>query len=200
MIPNVCLIQNHTPINQAVFQFLLQFSPLEKQQRILRQRIKQNADNMVVGGALARYMLWKEFHVPVDAKIGYGEFGKPYLLDYPRLQFNISHSGRYVACVVCDRPVGIDIQKITPYRPDVAAKVCRKVELIQIETSGNQATEFTKIWTIKEAYLKMLGVGLGHGLQAMEIPPYMNVQTKKYQDAFVSIVNCDHYTDCKLSA
>lgn len=188
MMPAVSIIHNVKPISELTFQFLLRFSPPEKQQRILCQRIKQNADTMVIGGALARYMLWKEFCIPWDAHIAYGEFGKPYLSDYPDAHFNISHSGQYVACVVCNRPVGVDVQEITPYHPDVAAKVCSNVELTQIEASGNQAAEFIKIWTIKEAYLKMLGSGLGHGLQAAEIPPYINVQTKKYQDTFVSIV------------
>ncbi|MCH5348880.1 MAG: 4'-phosphopantetheinyl transferase superfamily protein [Oscillospiraceae bacterium] len=188
MIPAVSIVHNKTPIDDITFRFLLQFSPPEKQQRILRQRVKQNADSMVSGGALARYMLWKEFCIPWDAHIAYGEFGKPYLSDYPDVHFNISHSGQYVVCAVCNRPVGVDVQEIAPYQPDVAAKVCSNVELSQIEASGNQAAEFTKAWTIKEAYLKMLGLGLGHELQAMEVPPYMNVQAKKYISAFVSIV------------
>lgn len=187
-MPAVSIIHNVKPISEQTFQFLLRFSPPEKQQRILCQRIKQNADTMVIGGALARYMLWKEFCIPWDAHIAYGEFGKPCLSDYPDVHFNISHSGRYVACVVCNKSVGVDVQEITSYRPDVATKVCSNVELTQIEASGNQAAEFTKIWTIKEAYLKMLGLGIGHGLQAPEIPLYMNVQTKKIQEAFVSIV------------
>lgn len=189
MTPIVCLIQNKAHINQTVFQFLLQFSPPEKQQRILRQRIKQNADSMVIGGALARYMLWKEFRIPVDAQISYGKFGKPYLPDYPRLHFNISHSGQFVGCAVCDKPVGIDVQQITPYRPDVAEKVCSNAELTQIKASSVPDEEFTKIWAEKEALLKMFGLGLGRGLSAIDVSPYLRVCTEKYQDIFISIVD-----------
>lgn len=185
----VYLLKVQTPLDCPVLQFLLQFSPIEKQQRIMRQHIKQCADNMTAGGALARYVLWREFGVPVNARIACGEFGKPYLPDYPEVHFNISHSGQFVACAVCSKPVGIDVQEITPYCPNVAARVCSKAELTQIENSGDKAAEFTKIWTRKEAYLKMLGVGIGVGLQAMVIPTQLSVQTKRYQNAFISIVN-----------
>ena len=60
------------PINIETFNYLLQFSPPEKQQRILRQRVKRNADTMVIGGALVRYMIWKRFHIPLNALIAYG--------------------------------------------------------------------------------------------------------------------------------
>lgn len=187
MIPIVCLIQNQAPINQAVFQFLLHFSPPEKQQRILRQHIKQNADNMAVGGALVRYMLWNEFRVPVDAQISYGEFGKPYLLDYPRLYFNISHSGQFVACVVCSQPVGIDVQQITSYRPNLTERVCSNAELAQIKASTAPDEEFTKIWTKKEAFLKMCGRGLWCGLNTIDVSSYLRAWTGRYQDAFISV-------------
>lgn len=185
----VYLLKVQPSLDCSALQFLLQFSPLEKRQRIMRQQIKQCIDNMTVGGALARYVLWREFGIPANARIAYGEFGKPYLPDYSEVYFNISHSGQFVACAVCSKPVGIDVQEIAPYLPNVAARVCSKAELVQIENSGDKAAEFTKIWTRKEAYLKMLGVGIGVGLQAMVIPTQLSVQTKRYQNIFISIVN-----------
>lgn len=38
------------------------------------------------------------------------ETGKPYLRLHPELFFNISHSGEWIACVLGNVPVGIDIQ------------------------------------------------------------------------------------------
>lgn len=169
MMTSVCLVQNNEPFDEAVFQFLLKFSPPEKQQRILRQRIKQNAVNMAIGGALARYMLWKKFGITPDAKIAYGEFGKPYLPDYPEAHFNISHSGQFVVCAVCDSPVGVDVQEITPYRTDIATKVCSNTELAQIEATTNQAAGFTKIWTMKEATAKVKGLGFGNDLTFKDV-------------------------------
>lgn len=186
MMPAVSIIHNEEPINEQTFQFLLRFSPPEKQQRILRQKIKQNADNMVIGGALARHMLWNEFHIPLGSCIAYGEFGKPYLSDYPEVHFNISHSGQYVACAVCNRPIGVDVQIITPYHPDVAMKVCSNLELAQINASSNHAEEFTKIWTKKEAYAKQLGFGISNNLNYNSFSSH-GIISKYIGDAILSI-------------
>lgn len=161
----VYIVQNRTPIDDETFRFLLQFSPPEKRMCVFRQRIRQNADDMVVGGALVRYMLWEKFRIPANALISYGKFGKPYLKDYSGTHFSISHSGRFVACAVCDRPVGVDIQEIIAYRPDVAKRICSHEELKRIEANDDPAAEFTKIWAMKEAKVKAMGTGIWDNLQ-----------------------------------
>lgn len=185
----VYLLKLHVPTEQKCFNFLLQFSPPEKQKRILRQRIKQNADTMAIGGALARYMLWKAFRIPLNAQIAYGEFGKPYLPDYPDAYFSISHSGAYVACAVCDRPIGIDIQVVGAYRSTVAKRVCTPEELKQIEASTDLVAEFTKLWTQKEAYLKLLGYGLMKGIKDLPLPPTETLKTIKCENTYLSYIS-----------
>lgn len=189
MNPIVCLVKVRTPLDDRMINFLIPFSPHEKQHRILRQRIKRTADIMVVGGALVRHMLWEQFSIPLDTKIGYGEFGKPYLPDYPYVHFNISHSGQYVTCVVSDRPVGIDIQVIRSYYPDVARRVYNPRELEQIKNSADPAAEFTKLWTKKEAYLKMLGCGLITDFKTMACSTVAQVKTLKYENTYLSYVS-----------
>lgn len=140
MMPAVCLVKNKEPIDDATFRFLMQIAPPEKRDRILRQRVKQNANNMLVGAALARHIIWKIFRIPLSQQIiAYDPCGKPYLRDYPNAHFNISHSGQYVVCAVADRPVGIDVQVIGKYRPDVATRVCCEEELARIEASSEPA-------------------------------------------------------------
>lgn len=175
----VYLVNVDASLNANFFRFLLQFAPPEKQARILRQRVKQNADNMLVGAALARHMIWEIFQIPLSQQhIAYGPYGKPYLRDYPNAHFNISHSGQYVACAVADRPIGVDVQVIGVYRTDVAARVCSEEKLAGIETSDNSTFEFTKLWTRKEAYLKMLGCGITGGIR--ELPAGTETQIKTF--------------------
>ncbi len=188
MTPVVCLVKYEKPIDTAAFRFLLQFAPPEKQARILCQRVKQNADNMLVGAALARHMIWEIFQIPLSQQhIAYGPYGKPYLRDYPNVHFNISHSGQYVACAVADCPVGIDVQVIGAYRPDVAARVCNEEELAGIEASVNPATEFTKLWTRKEAYLKMLGCGIVGGIRELPTGDETRIKTSLLPNAVLSV-------------
>ncbi len=188
MTPVVCLVKNKGPIGNTDFRFLLPFAPPEKQERILRQRVKQNADNMLVGAALARYMIWKMFQVPLSQQhIAYGPYGKPYLSNYPNAHFNISHSGQYVACAVADRPVGIDVQVVGMYRPEVAVRVCSEEELARIGVSDDPAAEFTKLWTRKEAHLKMLGRGIAGGMREMSIGDETKIKTFLLSGAVLSV-------------
>lgn len=188
MTPAVCLMKNEKPIGDFTFRFLLQFAPPEKKECILRQRVKQNADNMLVGAALARHMIWETFQIPLSQQhISCGPHGKPYLRDCPNVQFNISHSGQYVACAVADCPVGIDVQVIGAYRPNVAVRVCSEEELAGIGASDDPASEFTKLWTQKEAYLKMLGRGITGGIRELPVGDGTQFQTFLLPDAVLSV-------------
>jgi len=40
-----------------------------------------------------------------------GEHGKPFFTLQPKIHYNISHSGKYVVCVLAGEEVGIDIQE-----------------------------------------------------------------------------------------
>lgn len=188
MTPCVYIVKNDNPLDSATFQFLLQFVSPKKLERILRQRVKQNADNILVGAALTSHLLFKMFHIPPSKQhIVYGPYGKPYLRDYPNVHFNISHSGIYVACAVADRPVGIDIQMISEYRPDVADRVCSKAELAEIAVSDNPAAEFTKLWTRKEAYAKWTGKGIGRIMSETGQVDYVHLTTYSLKGAFLSV-------------
>ena len=69
-----------------------------------------------------------------DRTLKYGEYGKPYLASGD-LFFNLSHCGDMVVCAVCDREVGVDIQRID-YRKNVINKVCGREEAAEIRTPG----------------------------------------------------------------
>lgn len=191
MTPVVYIIKNSKPVDATTFQYLMQFVSEEKKERILRQRIKQNADNMLVGAVLAKYMLLKYFQITFSKQhISYGRYGKPYLHDYPNAQFNISHSGQFVACAISDRPIGVDIQEIVPYHRDVAKRVFSLEELSHIESSPDRSAEFTRLWTQKEAYLKMVGIGFSDRLDETALLKQTKVQTARYMNIFISIQSC----------
>jgi len=186
MNPDICLVKIEEPLDDRTANFLMKFSPPEKHSRILRQRIKRIADTMIVGGALARHMLWKHFSIPPNAQISYGKFGKPYLSDFPQCHFNISHSGQYVVCAVYNAPIGVDIQQIVPYRSDVAIRVFSPAELRQIENSSDPSAEFTRLWTRMEARIKALGIGIGQA-PACDTSFSYKTDTCFLEDAFVSV-------------
>ena len=186
MTPEIYLVKVESPLDETTFDCLLKDVRPEKKNRILKQKSKQNADNMLIGEALAKVLVKKHFDIDISRHIiACNKHGKPYLKDFPHVHFNISHSGEYVVCVVSDKPVGVDIQKIVRYNPDVAKKICDKKELMQIDASSDKESEFTKLWTQKEAVLKMLGTGIAGGdiKNCLEVH---NAQSKKIENYWIS--------------
>lgn len=83
--------------------------------------------------------------------------GKPFAKGLD-IHFNISHSGDLVVCAVSDKEIGIDIEKIRSINPRVFEKFADKKEVEYINSHKNGLFE---IWTLKEAYFKCIGTGLG---------------------------------------
>ena len=78
----------------------------------------------------------------------------------------------YVIAAVSDEDIGIDIQKIKSDKHRIAEKnflpsECAYINEIEDEKINQQ--RFCEIWTIKEAYLKNIGIGLRKPLNSFEI-------------------------------
>jgi len=94
----------------------------------------------------------------------FGPHGKPYLLDSDKF-FNLSHCPKGILCVVGDEEIGCDVEEIVP---DLDMDLCRmcfnEKEQDHILSSPQPTVEFTRLWTRKEAYLKLTGEGLSDSL------------------------------------
>ncbi len=89
------------------------------------------------------------------------EFGKPYIAGHENCFFNISHSGKRAICALADSECGVDIEKIeAPAQMDmIAGKFFSIYERNAIMLSANPVEAFTRLWTLREAYVKMRGKG-----------------------------------------
>lgn len=83
--------------------------------------------------------------------------GKPYAKNLP-VYFSISHSGDIAVCAVSKDEIGIDIEKIRTVNPRTHERFCTESEAGYITSVPNG---FFEIWTLKEAYFKCIGTGLG---------------------------------------
>ena len=130
-------------------------------QRIQKLKNEQQKINALVGSALRKYLIKKRFDLSFDDQIvGFEKNGKPFLKNHPNIHFNISHSGNFVACAVGDKPVGIDIERISKFNEKVAKYVFWDDEIQNILISNEPDVEFTKMWSKKEACVKLSGVGI----------------------------------------
>lgn len=98
-------------------------------------------------------------------KIDSGKNNKPYFKDYPNVRFSISHSGDLVVLAMSDTEVGIDIEKIKPRDYEsIVARHFTEGEAKEVDSIES----FLKVWTKKEAYLKLTSEGLG-GLDVSDV-------------------------------
>lgn len=127
-----------------------------------------DADNKY-SNLFKRYILLKETGLQ-DIQFEYGPYGKPYVNSsaYTNLHFNISHSGDYfVGAVSLDCFIGIDIEQIKPVEFDCIEYFMSEQEIIQFHgfpLKEDKLDYFYTIWTLKEAYSKMIGMGLNMNL------------------------------------
>ena len=166
-----------------VFPFLEEntfFSHLNKIEEERRKKILKNNNEKVrlrslSAGCLLHDVLCRKLGIspensqPFD--IAYEEGGKPYLVKYPKLHFNLSHSGDYVCCAVGDVPVGVDIQKLVEIREGVAGRFFTDEDNERLAKCTEKEREklFFRMWSIKESYIKLTGKGLSGGLDHFEI-------------------------------
>lgn len=90
-----------------------------------------------------------------------GQDGKPSLAEHPNLFFNLSHCKHAVACALADHPVGIDIEAMGRYSERLAKYTMNEEECAEIEEAEDKDVAFTRLWTMKEATMKLTGEGIG---------------------------------------
>lgn len=100
----------------------------------------------------------------------YNEHGKPLLKEHPELHFSISHCKEAVGCFVADRPCGLDIEFIRKAKPDLVRHTMSPEETESIFSAKFPDIAFTRLWTQKEAVLKLLGTGIVDDLHSVLKP------------------------------
>ncbi|WP_273450519.1 4'-phosphopantetheinyl transferase family protein [Streptococcus ferus] len=110
---------------------------------------------------LMRYVISDELKIKFDEIVfEKTKHGKLFLKGFPDYYFSVSHSGQKIVFVSDNTPIGIDIEQLKTTRdyenitsffhPSEQSFVMHRL------TDAN----FLKIWTSKEAYVKLIGTGI----------------------------------------
>ena len=126
---------------------------------------------------LKSWLMLNAMHIG-EMEFLYNEHGKPYIEGGPF--FSISHCKEGIAVAIDDQPVGIDIEAIRNVDQDLILRTMNEEEQRQIHSNR----DFTRLWTQKEAILKMEGTGITsfEQLQELSIPDYriQTIEKEKY--------------------
>ena len=90
----------------------------------------------------------------------YGPHGKPSIIGHPDIHFNLSHCKEAVICAISDNPIGVDVESVERYKENVARHVMNERELKMIAEADRPGVMFTRLWTMKEAFVKRSGNGI----------------------------------------
>lgn len=107
--------------------------------------------------------------VPPEAEETRTVLGKPYLPQYPGIQFNLSHSGPWGACALSETPVGVDLELVRPLRQNVAGRFFTPTEQTFLARQPDPEQAFFRLWTRKESFIKALGKGLTMPLNSFSV-------------------------------
>lgn len=147
----------------------------DESQRAARFYFPRDRDRSIVAHASLRGILARYIHTePHRLIFSANEYGKPFLLSEPIVQFNMSHSSNYALIAVArEQNVGIDIERI---REDnelerIAARYFsqREVSELMALPPRQRTIGFFTCWTRKEAYIKAQGPGLSLPLESFDV-------------------------------
>lgn len=136
-----------------------------------------------------------------DYELIYNEYGKPYLVGN-RYYFNISHSKDYAICVVSDDEIGCDIEYIRDFNMKIPQRYFSNEEYEDILIDSSRSKDkFYRYWTLKESFIKNVGLGLSLSLNSFRIILNNNIEIKQNindNDYYFEEVNIDNNYKCSI--
>jgi 4'-phosphopantetheinyl transferase len=145
-------------------------------ERIRRDRFRFEADrrDFTTAHDLLRRTLSEYADVaPADWRFDTNKYGKPIIHSgFPQAQTLSFSLSRTRGCVVCaissNAQLGVDVERIeqSQHASEAADQYFSETESAWLRSSSDEvrSIHFTELWTLKEAYLKAIGVGLSGSL------------------------------------
>lgn len=149
----------------------------QRREQCLRFKHEQGRRECAAAYLLLRQALREQYAITEPPVFSYGEHGKPAIVGLPHVHFNLSHCRQAAICVVSDSPVGIDIESIGRYKESLVAYTMNDDEQVLITQAAEPEETFIRLWTQKEAVLKLTGEGISRDLKLVLTGPPCQIET-----------------------
>lgn len=146
----------------------------QRREQALKFKHEQGQRLCVLAYKLLKKGLQQEYGITENPIFEYNEHGKPSIVGHPEIYFNLSHCKEAVVCVISDKPVGVDVESIREYKESLVRYTMNDEEIREIEPSENPAATFIRLWTMKEATMKLIGTGISNDMKTV-------IDTTKYK-------------------
>ncbi|MBR0166725.1 MAG: 4'-phosphopantetheinyl transferase superfamily protein [Prevotella sp.] len=167
-----------TLVSEEIWEFDLEAALEEiseqRREQALKFRHEQGRRLCVLAYQLLKQGLREAYGITENPVFEYNEHGKPSIVSHPEIFFNLSHCKEAVVCVIHDQPVGIDVESIREYKEGLVRYTMNEEEIRQIESAERREKAFIRLWTMKEATMKLIGTGISNDMKTV-------IDTQHYQ-------------------
>ena len=146
----------------------------QRREQALKFKFEQGQRLCVLAYQLLKEGLHKEYGITENPIFEYNEHGKPSIVGHPEIYFNLSHCKEAVVCAVSNHPIGIDVESIREFKDSLVNYTMNDDEVREIDASENPASAFIRLWTMKEATMKLVGTGISNDMKTV-------IDTTKYK-------------------
>ena len=168
-LPQIFIYKREQFLTQSAQKKLYSSLTPEEKNKVKRFKNWIDAENFLIAKVMQRNLIASLSGIAPEKLIfETDKYGRPFLKS-PRiknLDFNISHSGDYVAMAIADCPIGIDIERTKPFDIKIIADYFTEQELKYLNSRRkNQLRRFYELWVLKESFIKAVGRGLSFPLK-----------------------------------
>jgi phosphopantetheinyl transferase len=161
-----------------VERFSREYLSPDEEARLRAYRSREAAERYVVTRSLVRIVLSEHLGIsPREIRVNRTDTGKPVIAESASVHFNVTHSADLILLALSqERPVGVDVER----RRDVdrvralANRWLTDLERGEVDRltahGATMSDAFLRIWSLKEARLKALGVGISGAASAAAHP------------------------------
>ena len=139
----------------------------QRRKQALKFRHEQGQRLCVLAYQLLKQGLREEYGITENPIFEYNEHGKPAIVGHPEIHFNLSHCKEAAVCVVSDHPVGIDVESLREYKESLVRYTMNDAEIHEIESAEHPDAAFIRLWTMKEATMKLIGTGISNDMKSV---------------------------------
>lgn len=185
------------------------FLTMEEKERASKFHFPEDKYTYIAAHAFLNFLLLRKLSCSVNQlKFSYNSNKKPFIPG-SNIRFNLSHSKNSWAVIIAEScEMGVDIEQINDKRDllQITEYYFSPYEQIRVNYASNPVHEFYKIWTRKEAYLKMKGIGINTHLQNLDVEGLCQykeglqhlkntscyIETYDFPNHVISVAQCKH--------
>lgn len=188
-MPFIYAVSDCDTVSKVQFSQLLSMVSTERKTRAERFLRFEDSCRSVIAEVLLAYTLRHVAGLELsNVTLSENQWKKPVIQGHDDVHFNITHSGKWVMCIIDAFEAGIDVEKVKRVDFGIVPRFfsIREQELFNKCTTDEERLNcFSTLWVLKESYIKAIGRGLHCPLDSFSVIPdmYNNVTLERNDPA-----------------